>query len=215
MFKALKEYMHKKDNFTPKQFISYICGIFYVSGIFGFIYETLFYIINNEAYTRRGSQFGPWIQIYGLGGLVIFLMCIKIKDKPLLVFILSGAVCGALEYLAGYLMEMTGSPRTWDYNVEIWNWGNINGFICIRSVLFFAVSGLFLIYIVFPILLWIESRLSARAFFLIMVIPALIFAADIAYNDGISKAIGSPDAMQLYEKSGWYDQVATFTPPSK
>lgn len=124
--------------------------LFAVSGIFGFIYETIFYRIDLGYFVKRSSTWGPWIPIYGYGGLLIFLTCWKLRRYPVAVFFVSGGVCGGLEFLMGYMLWHLWGMRAWDYNTEIWNWGNIGGYVCLRSVLFFAASGLMLIYLILP-----------------------------------------------------------------
>ena len=43
--------------------------IFAFGGIFGFIYEEIFYRFDLGEWVKRGTTFGPWIPIYGFGGL--------------------------------------------------------------------------------------------------------------------------------------------------
>ena len=49
--------------------------------------------------------------------------------------------------------------RLWDYNNEILNFGNIGGYICLRSVLSFGIASLFLVYVVVPYLLRITKKM--------------------------------------------------------
>lgn len=62
---TLQNFVYNKNTFSKKTWAAIFFGIFFSGGIFGFIYETIFYIINNGALTRRGTCFGPWIEIYG------------------------------------------------------------------------------------------------------------------------------------------------------
>lgn len=132
--------------------------IFVIGGVFGFVYEELFYRLNDYIeegvwhWIKRGSTFGPWIRIYGFGALFIYITTRWLREKPLLVFVISGAVCGVLEFLTGLALDRCFDTRLWNYNVEIWNWGNIDGYICARSVLFFALAGLLLQYVIYPLL---------------------------------------------------------------
>ena len=62
--KELNNKEYKFDKFT----IAMICMlIFTFSGIFGFIYETIFYKIDLGYFVKRGTTYGPWIPIYGFG----------------------------------------------------------------------------------------------------------------------------------------------------
>ena len=83
------------------------------SGIFGFIYELLFYRIDLGYFVKRGSTYGPWIPIYVFGGLFIYLLTKKYKDKPIIVFLISLLVSGILEYFTGmFFYEILGKLYT-------------------------------------------------------------------------------------------------------
>ena len=69
--------------------------------------------------------------------------------------------------------------RLWDYNTEIWNWGNINGYICFRSIIFFGFSSLFLIYIMIPILKKVNIKISEKRLSIISGILGIIFLIDM------------------------------------
>ena len=210
--KAIRnQFVNEKLSMSVKSCAALIFGIFACSGLFGFIYEMIFYIINNGVLTRRGSNFGPWIQIYCIGGVVIFLVTYKLRKKPLLVFLVGGAVCTALEYLAGWAMEMSGTRLTWNYNTEIWNWGNVNGYICIRSALVFAAASLFLMYIVIPFLLFLREKMGDKAFCILMFVIGGICLADVLYNDVFTKISGTLDAITFYGESGWYPLVTGYS----
>lgn len=153
----------------------FIPSIMVISGIFGFIYETIFYRIDLGYFIKRGTTFGPWIPIYAFGGLFILLFSYKYKDKPLLVFLINILVTGLLEYLTGYVLLKYFNIRLWDYNNEILNYGNINGFICLRSVLFFGLSSLFLIYIIVPFI----EKIYNKKIEVISIILLSIFMLDM------------------------------------
>jgi len=148
-----------------RQEVCVVLLIFVAGGIVGFAYEEIFYRVNDYIeegvwhWVKRGSTFGPWIQIYGFGGVFIYLTTKKLRKNPLLVFVVSGVICGALEYVTGLVFDKCFSIRSWDYNVEIWNWGNLDGYVCARSVLFFAVAGLSLQYLIYPLLKKLAQKL--------------------------------------------------------
>lgn len=207
---TLKEYKTTKIQLSKKSWIAILFGILWSSGLFGFVYETIFYIFNNGALTRRGTCFGPWVQIYAFGGLIIFFVCFWLRKHWWLVFLLGGGVCTVLEYIAGYVMFTTTGQRTWDYNTEILNFGNVNGFICLRASLVFAAAGLMLIYMIIPMFLKILDKIGEKRFFIIMVVIGSICLADIVYNDVIAGLIGSLDAVTFYGRSGWYPIVTGY-----
>ena len=133
--------LFKDKNLSKKSIISIICLLFVIGGIFGFIYEEIFYKIDLGYFVKRGSTFGPWIPIYGYGSLLIVLMSYWARKKPWLVFVLNCLVTGILELGTGFVLDKYFNLRLWNYNEEIWNWGNYNGYICIRSVLIIPVHA--------------------------------------------------------------------------
>lgn len=165
-----------------KEKLKFYSMIMILSGIFGFIYEFIFYFMNSgfKTFYLRGICFMPCIDIYVLGGLLIYLLN-KNETKKYKVFLKSGIVCGSLEYLAGLLIYIIfDGKRSWDYNTEILNFGNINGFVCLRSVLFFALSGLILMYILVPL----SKKLLNKYNFVgnIFITLFFIFIFDEIYN---------------------------------
>ena len=207
---TMQEYKQNGLKLEKKTWAATLFGILWISGVFGFIYETIFYIINNGVLTRRGSSFGPWIQIYSFGGIFIFLMCYKLRKRPWLVFIVSGVVCSVLEYIAGYCMDKFAGFRSWDYDTEIWNWGNINGYVCARSALVFAAAGLLLIYVILPTMMKLRDKIGDRAYCIIMFVIGGICLADILYNDVFAKMLGTLDAITFYGRTGWYKIVTGY-----
>ena len=140
------------EKFNFKTTINMLVLIMIISGFFGFIYETIFYRIDLGYFVKRGSTFGPWIPIYAFGGIFIVLATYRLRKKPILVFFLNCMITGILEYGTGFVLYEFFHTRLWDYNTEIWNWGNVNGYICFRSIAFFGLSSLFLIYVLIPLL---------------------------------------------------------------
>ena len=145
------------------------------SGIFGFIYETIFYRIDLGYFVKRGSTYGPWIPIYVFGGLFIYLLTYKYKKKPLLVLLLSMLISGLLEYFTGMFFYEVLNTRLWDYNKEILNFGNINGYICLRSILFFGISGMILNYLLVPLLNKIMKKINYKVLNVICIVLISLF----------------------------------------
>ena len=179
MVKKLTKYFFDEER-TVYDLIKLCFLVFVFSGFFGFIYEEIFYRIDLGYFVKRGTTFGPWIPIYGFGSIFISLLAYKYKKNPVVVFLLAAIVSGIVEYgTAWFCWDILGI-RLWDYNVEIWNWGNINGFICYRSVGFFAVSGLLLMYAVIPISKKIvEKSHDSKALSFIIYALGILFALDI------------------------------------
>jgi len=153
--------------------------IMVIGGIFGFLYETIFYYFDLGYIVKRGTTFGPWIPIYAFGSLFIVLFTYKYRNNYVKVFILNCIITGLLEFLTGFILHQYFNIRLWNYNNEILNLGNINGYICLRSVLFFGISSLLLIYIIIPYLLKITSRVKEKYLRFISIFLFSLFILDI------------------------------------
>ena len=169
----------KDEKISLKSTINILLLIMIFSGIFGFIYETIFYRIDLGYFVKRGSSFGPWIPIYAFGGLFITLFSYKFRKNPFIVFIINCLVTGILEFSTGYILYEFFGTRLWDYNTEIWNFGNINGYICLRSILFFGISSLFLIYFIIPFLIKVSQKISQNILNCFSATLGLLFFTDI------------------------------------
>ena len=151
-FENNKINIFKEEKYDFNTFMSILVLVMVLSAIFGFIYEEIFYYFDLGYLVKRGSTFGPWIPIYAFGGLFITLITYRFRKNPFVVFLLNCIITGVLEYATGFVFYEFFGLRLWDYNTEILNFGNINGYICLRSVLFFGISSLLLIYVVIPII---------------------------------------------------------------
>lgn len=173
--------MYKKMN-KKEEKIVLIIQIILISAIFGFIYETIFYRIDLGYFVKRGYTIGPWLPIYATGGLLIYLSNIKNKNNILKIFINSAVMCGLLEFIVGYLLLHISHIRLWDYNTEILNYGNIGGYICLRSVLFFGLSGVFLMSVVVPLITKIINKYQSKKTEYITIFLGGLFCIDFIVN---------------------------------
>ena len=170
----------REEGLTKRQAILGVCLVFVIAGISGWIYEELFYRLNDGFFSRRGHGFGPWLPIYAFGTVILLLVTAPVKDSKGKSVLLCGLVSGAFEFVAGWaIYHLCGGLRLWDYNTERWNWGNIGGFVCFRSVLVFAVAAPLLIYTLVPLIGKLAKKLPDRVYTLIAFVPFAVFVIDI------------------------------------
>lgn len=167
------------SNLSKRNTFNLLVLIMIIGGIIGFIYEEIFYYFELGELVKRGSTFGPWIPIYAFGSIFITVITYKYRDKPLIVFLLSLVITGVLEYLTGMFFYEVLHTRLWDYNTEILNFGNINGYVCLRSVLLFGFAGLFLIYYIIPRLIKIINKTNKRILNTTCLLLLILFFTDI------------------------------------
>ena len=206
MKNIFKKYMNNKLKLQKWQIICIICLIISISGCLGWFYEFVFYFFNGgmKEFYWQGGNFLPWINIYAIGGILIVLSTYRIKDKPILVFIVSSIVTGMLEYFSGYMIYKLGNGlRYWDYNTEILNFGNINGFICFRSILCFGLSALLLMYVILPYCIYLCKKMNKKTILILSISMCSIFLVDEFYNLIFTKIFNLPSALEIYRNIGF------------
>lgn len=203
--KKYKEYLNKDHNFDKKTMLGIFCLIIVISGMFGWLYEVVFYYFNSgmtEIYFR-GGNFLPWINIYAMGAILIYVLTYKKRKNPLFVFIVSMISTGILEYIGGAFMEHIMHIKCWDYTNEILSFGNINGYVCLRSVLVFGLSALLLMYLIVPLCFYLAKKMPKKAFLILSYTICAIFLFDELYNLIFANLLNLPRASEVYKSLGF------------
>ena len=202
----LKEYIEKDHSFDKLTMLGIIALIIVMSGLFGWIYEFIFYYFNGgmKDFYYRGGNFLPWINIYATGSILIYLLTYKHRKSPLKIFLFSILISGVVEFIGGWgLYTFCNGFRCWDYNTEILNFGNIGGFVCLRSVLFFGVSSLLLIYGIVPICFYLAKKFNKKTFLIISFTLCGIILCDELYNLVVARVFDLPRASDIYKSIGF------------
>ena len=132
--------------------------LFIIYSFAGWVMETLWVSWCNKRLVDRGFLIGPYCPIYGFGALLIVLLLNKLAFSPILVFLMTIFVCGALEYFASWIMEKIFKARWWDYGKRRFN---INGRICLETASLFGLGGCIVIRLINPV---IANLLSSTIF---------------------------------------------------
>ena len=198
------KYLNEDIKFDKETMIGIFCLLVVITGMFGFLYEFIFYYFNGgmKTFYWRGGNFLPWINIYATGSIMIYLLTYKDRKKPLKVFLVSVITTGILEYFSGLGMDKIVGKRCWDYSQEILGALNINGYVCLRSVLVFGVFSLLLIYIVLPLIFYIAKKSNKKVFITTSIILCSIIMMDEFYNLLIARIFHLPRAYNVYSKLG-------------
>ena len=80
MKKVFTDYMNNNLSLEKWQKIGVLCLIIIFAGLFGWIYEFIFYFFDGgmKEFYFQGGNFLPWINIYAYGALLIFLSTLNI-----------------------------------------------------------------------------------------------------------------------------------------
>lgn len=200
-------YLNEDHSFDKQTMLGMIGLIIVMAGVFGFIYEVIFYYFNSgmtQIYWR-GGNFLPWINIYAIGAVMIFFLTYQKRKNPLFIFFVSMIASGILEYIGGWGMDKFGDGlKCWDYNSEILSFGSINGYVCLRSVLFFGLSSLLLMYAIVPLCFYIAKKMNRKKFLIFSYTLCIIFLLDELYNLLFARILSLPRASTIYKKLGFH-----------
>ncbi len=207
MKEKYNKYINENHTFDRMTMIGIFCLITVIAGVFGFLYEFIFYYFNGgmKEFFWRGGNFLPWINIYAIGALAVYIFAYKYRSKPLKVFLISVISSGIIELIGGLGLYVLGDGfRCWDYNTEILNFGNIGGFVCLRSVLFFGLSSLMLIYLIVPLCFFFAHKLPKKLFLIITISLCAVILFDEIYNLLIARILDLPRASDIYKQLGFH-----------
>ncbi len=149
--------------------------LFIIYSIVGWIMEVICSLINLKKFVNRGFLLGPYCPIYGSGAILITLLLNKYLDDPFTLFIMAILLCGVLEYLTSYGMEKIFHLRWWDYSKKKFN---INGRVCLDTIIPFGVLGVIIMYITNPFILDKLHLLSNKSLNIIFYIVLFIYLVD-------------------------------------
>ena len=134
--------------------------LFIFFAVCGWIYEVIWTYFDDGVWVNRGMLFGPWLPVYGTGGMIIYGLFYKQIKKPLyvgklnirflLLFIYICLITTVVELAATYIVELFGMPFTelWDYSDHFMNF---QGRVCLDASARFGILGLMIIYGALPL----------------------------------------------------------------
>ena len=143
----------------------------------GWLWEVGLHLVVDGMFFNRGFMTGPWLPIYGTGGVLILVLLKRWRSRPLLSFGLILLLCGTVEYFAGLFLETLFGVRWWNYSGMLFQ---IQGRVCLEGLLLFGAGGLFIIYIAAPVLDSRFQRLSELQKNVLCGALLLIFLLDLA-----------------------------------
>ena len=149
--------------------------LFIIYSFIGWIIEVINEVITEKRFVNRGFLIGPYCPIYGLGVLLMVSLLNRYINDPIVVFIMSIVIFSMLEYFTSFVMEKLFKARWWDYTNRKFN---INGRICLETMIPFGVGGLIVMYAVNPFIVDLISNIPDSIFNFIVAIVFIIFLID-------------------------------------
>ena len=151
----------------------------------GWCMEVTCKFIQHKKFINRGFLIGPYCPIYGWGALAITILLKRYMEDPLVLFVMSTLICSIIEYLTSYFMEKKYHARWWDYSNKKFN---INGRICLETLIPFGILGVAIMYGTNPILFKLYNQIPQLV---INILTAILFIGFIVDNIISSNIISS------------------------
>lgn len=160
-----------------KRNYNYLIFSFFFVSIMCWGLEVGYSLIIRNKLAFPGIWRGPYCPIYGLTFIFAFLVVNK-KDNILLNLLKIGLIVTTIEYITAFISDEMFNNVIWDYSDKFLN---LNGRICLEMSLLFTVLGMFVIYILEPILRRIYIKIE-EYIKIINIILIVIFTSDTAIN---------------------------------
>ncbi len=146
--------------------------IFLLFCFIGYLWEVILYFIRLGKFVNRGNLYGPWLIVYGFGGLFINYVMRLFNNLNLIVLFIIGLIgCGCIEYFISFVEEKIWKKRWWDYSDKFLN---INGRVCFASLFFFGWCSLLFVKLLDKVSLCFNSSS--------IIIMFILFVLDFIYS---------------------------------
>lgn len=152
----------------------------------GWCMEVTCKFIQYKKFINRGFLIGPYCPIYGWGALAITILLKRYMEDPLVLFVMSTLICSIIEYLTSYFMEKKYHARWWDYSNKKFN---INGRICLETLIPFGILGVAIMYGTNPILFKLYNQIPQLVINILTVILFIGFIVDNIISSNIISSI--------------------------
>ena len=152
---------------------------FFCFSFIGWVYESTLSLVYVGHLVNKGTLYGPWIPIYGVGGVAVLVLLKPIRERPVLTFFTAMAVCGVIEYLSATIIYDVSGLEYWSYAGYFFN---IQGRVCLEGLLVFGMGCTAVIYFFAPLL---DTRLNRIPLWLrrwIVIILATAFLTDAGFT---------------------------------
>ncbi len=154
-------------------------GMFFTFSIMGFIWEVAIHVIEDGVLVNRGTLFGPWLPIYGVGGCLAVMLLKRLVDKPVVTFMVVFVGCSMLEFSTAFFLDKFKHIKYWDYTGYFLN---IDGKVCLEGAWVFAFAACATIYVLGPFIDDMLKKLKPAVKITVCTALSVIFITDLVYT---------------------------------
>jgi hypothetical protein len=128
--------------------VNLVC-LFFAFSFIGWVYESTLSLAYVGRFVNRGTLYGPWIPVYGTGGVAVLVILKRLRERPFVMFLAAMGLCGMIEYAAATLIYDASGLTYWSYDGYFFN---IQGRVCLEGLLVFGLACSAVVYFLAPLL---------------------------------------------------------------
>ena len=170
----------KQKKLEKLENIVYIVLMFLLFSMFGWCWELLYDFLKHGVLANHGVLHGPWLPIYGGGGIFMYLVLNRYRKNSIIVFMGAFSFCTVIEYCTGWYLETYKHHKWWSYASMPFN---IDGRICLLASIFFGIGGLACIYVFAPNIKAFMKKFELKTIAVICFALFALFVVDFIYSD--------------------------------
>lgn len=149
--------------------------LFFLFCMIGWVWEEVLHWAQTRQIVNRGTMYGPWLPIYGFGGVLCIFCLSRYKKNLPKTFALIIILTGTLEFITSWVLEFFFNAIYWEYHGMF---ANLNGRVCLSGLLAFGLGGSVAIYLAGPYFRRKFELLSKRTRWVLCAVLVALFAVD-------------------------------------
>lgn len=169
---------------------------FYFYCFVGWCIESVYVSLHQKRLVNRGFMKGPFLPLYGSGGIMMLVVSIPFQEHLVLVYIAGCIGATVLEYVTGVAMEALFKVRYWDYSDKKFNF---QGHICLGTSLAWGLLTILMTRLVHKLVEHLVLMIPATALTVITLALTVGIACDFALS--FKAAMDLRDVLIMMEKA--------------
>lgn len=153
--------------------------LFIIYAFIGWVIEVIDAYIKTGKFVNRGFLIGPYCPVYGIGCTLMIILLSKYLDDIVVLFFMCIVTFSILEYMTSFAMEKLFKARWWDYSNKRFN---INGRICLETMIPFGLGGVFIMYVVNPVIMYVLTSMPDILLTIFSIVIGILYILDLCVS---------------------------------
>lgn len=180
-----------------KQELIMLFWLFVIGSFIGYIYEMIVVLVQTGHFeSRQGLIYGPFTPVYGIGGIIYYLILSKIDPRNkveenskaiscdthgkikyyIKIFLITAILGGITEYVCSYVQEKAFGTISWDYSHL---WFNLNGRTSLLHCTYWGIAGIMYVALIGPWMEKMKNKIEVNQLKIITIVLAILMLFNI------------------------------------